>query len=50
MILIAQPLLESRTVAYLEWLANELIMTANKNIHEDSLLLMLYAKRKPSKP
>ena len=48
--LIAQVLLESRTSAYIEWLDNELIMTANKNIHEDSLLLMLYAKRKPSKP
>ena len=30
MVLIAQPLLESRTCAYLEWLANEVIMTANK--------------------
>jgi hypothetical protein len=29
--LIAQPLLESRTGAYLEWLVNELLMTANKN-------------------
>ena len=29
MVLIAQPLLESRTDAYLEWLANEVIMTAN---------------------
>ena len=28
--LFAQPLLESRTCAYLEWLDNELIMTANK--------------------
>ena len=28
--LIAQLLLESRTSAYIEWLANELIMTANK--------------------
>ena len=28
--LIAQLLLESRTCAYIEWLANELIMTANK--------------------
>ena len=27
--LIAQLLLESRTGAYLEWLANEVIMTAN---------------------
>jgi hypothetical protein len=30
-VLIAQPLLESRTSAYLEWLVNELLMTANKN-------------------
>ena len=30
MVLIAQPLLESRTGAYLEWLANEVIMTTNK--------------------
>ena len=28
--LIAQLLLESRTCAFIEWLANELIMTANK--------------------
>jgi hypothetical protein len=27
----AQPLLESRTGAYLEWLVNELLVTANKN-------------------
>ena len=30
MVLFAQPLLEGRTSAYLEWLANEVIMTANK--------------------
>ena len=30
MILIAQPLLESTTGAYLEWLSNEVIMTTNK--------------------
>ena len=47
--LIAQLLLKSRTGAYLEWLANELIMTANKT-HKDSLLVMLFVKRKPSKP
>ena len=29
LVLIAQPLLESRTGAYLELLANEVIMTAN---------------------
>jgi hypothetical protein len=31
-ILIAQLLLESRTGAYLEWLHNKLIMTANKTL------------------
>jgi hypothetical protein len=31
MVLIAQLLLESRIGAYLEWLVNELLMTANKN-------------------
>jgi hypothetical protein len=31
MILMAQLLLESRTGAYLEWLVNELLITANKN-------------------
>ena len=48
--LIAQLLLESRIGAYIEWSANELIMIANKNIHKDSLLVLLFAKRKPSKP
>ena len=33
--LIAQLLLESRIGAYIEWLANELMMTANKHIHKD---------------
>jgi hypothetical protein len=31
-ILIAQLLLESRTCAYIEWLDNELLMTANKTL------------------
>jgi hypothetical protein len=31
MVLIAQPLLESSTGAYIEWLVNELVMTATKN-------------------
>ena len=48
--LIAQLLLESRTCAYIEWLDNELIMTANNNINKDSLLVLLSAKREPSKP
>ena len=43
--LIAQLLLESRTGAYLEWLDNELIMTANNNINKDSLLVLLSTKR-----
>ena len=43
--LIAQPLLENRTGAYIEWLDNKLIMTANKNINKDSLLELLSAKR-----
>ena len=49
--LIAQLLLESRTGAYIEWLDNELIMTANKkNLHKDSLLVLLFAKKETSKP
>ena len=43
--LIAQLLLESRIGASIEWLTNELIMTANKNIHKVSLLVMLYTKK-----
>jgi hypothetical protein len=31
MVLIAQPLLESRICAYIEWLVNALMMTVNKN-------------------
>ena len=48
--LIAQLLLESRTNAYIEWLDNKLIMIANNNINNDSLLVLLSAKREPSKP
>ena len=48
--LIAQLLLESRTGAYIEWLANELIMTANKTyIYKDLLIVMFFEKRKPIK-
>jgi hypothetical protein len=32
MILISQPLLESRTGAYIEWLDNELMMTTDKTL------------------
>ena len=46
--LIAQPLLESRKGAYIEWLDKELIMTANNNINKDSLLALLSAKRNPA--
>ena len=46
--LIAQLLLESRTGAYIEWLDNKLIMTANINLHHDSLLVWLSVKRKPT--
>ena len=51
LVLIAQPLLESRTGAYLEWLVNEVIMVANKTDSKDELLVMLSSKqKKPSKP
>ena len=46
--LFAQPLLESRSGAYIEWLGNELIMMTNNNINRDSLLVLLSAKRKPT--
>ena len=46
--LIAQLLLESRTGAYIEWLDNELIMTANNNINKDSLLALFSTKRNPA--
>ena len=46
--LFAQLLLESRTGAYLEWLSNERIMTANNNINKDLLLVLFSAKRKPA--
>ena len=42
--LIAQLLLESRTGAYIEWLANKLIMAANNDINKDSLLVLLSTK------
>ena len=46
MVLIAQPLLGSRTSAYLEWLANEIIMTANKTDYKDELLVMLFPNKR----
>ena len=42
--LIAQPLLESRTSAYIEWLDDEIIMIANNNKNKDSLLVLLSVK------
>ena len=41
MILIAYHLLESSTGAYIEWLVNELMMTANKIEYKDARLVML---------
>ena len=41
-------MLKSRTGAYIEWLDNGLIMTANNNINKDLLLVLLSAKRKPA--
>ena len=46
--LFAQLLLKSRTCAYIEWLGNERIMTANNNRNKNSLLVLLSAKRKPA--
>ena len=40
-ILIAYHLLESSTSAYIEWLVNELMLTANKIEHKDTHLVML---------
>ena len=39
--LIANHLLESSTGAYIEWLVNELIVTANKIEYKDAHLVML---------
>ena len=43
MVLIAYHLLESSIGAYLEWLVNELMMTANKIEYKDAHLVMLAA-------
>ena len=40
-VLIAYHLLESSIWAYIEWLVNELIMTANKIEYKDTRLVML---------
>ena len=39
--LIAYHMLESSTCAYIEWLVNELMMTANKIEYKDARLVML---------
>ena len=41
MILIAYHLLKSSTGAYIEWLANELMLTTNKIEYKDARLVML---------
>ena len=41
MVLIAYHLLESTTCAYIEWLVNELMMTANEIEYKDARLVML---------
>ena len=41
MVLIAYHLLESSLVVYIEWLVNELMMTANKIEYTDVRLVML---------
>ena len=43
MILIAYHLLESSTGAYIEWLVNEVMLTANKIEYKDTRLVMLPA-------
>ena len=46
MVLIAYHMLERSIGAYLEWLANEVIMTANKTWLKDLLLVMFFANKK----
>ena len=41
MVLIAHHLLKSSICAYIEWLVNELMMTANKIEYKDARLVML---------
>ena len=43
MILIAYHMLESSIGAYIEWLVNEPMLTANKIEYKDALLVMLPA-------
>ena len=48
MVLIAYHLLESSIGAYIEWLVNELMMTANKNEYKDARLVMLPQMQQPT--
>ena len=48
--LIAQLLFESRIGAYIEWLANDVIMIANKIEYKDTYLVMLPADAIAHKP
>ena len=50
MVLIAYHLLESSIGAYIEWLVNELMMTANKIEYKDARLGMLPADTITHKP
>ena len=43
LVLIAQPLLENSIGSYIEWLVNELMMTANEIEYKDARLVMLLA-------
>jgi hypothetical protein len=43
MVLISYHMLESRIGSYLEWLVNELMMTANKIKYKNACLVMLSA-------
>ena len=47
MVLIAYHLLESSIGAYIEWLVNELMMTANEVEYKDARLVMLPQMQQP---
>ena len=50
MVLIANHQLESSTGPYIEWLVNELMMTANEIEYKDTCLVMLPADAINHKP
>ena len=50
MVLIAYHMLESSIGAYIEWLVNELMRTANKSEYQDACLVMLPADTINHKP